>query len=97
EGPGGGQLHPLTGSIEQSRPDLFLQQPDLPGERRLGDVEVIRSPAEVPGGGNGEEILELASFDHGVLWVAGEYTSDGSPGGINVGSASGDSSTEGGN
>ena len=44
---------------EQLGAQLPLQRPDLLGQRGLGDMHPLGGPGEVPGLGDGHEVLEL--------------------------------------
>ena len=54
-----GQLHPPAVPGEQRHPHLRLQQPDLPGQRRLRQVQPVRRAAERAGLGHFAEGAEL--------------------------------------
>ncbi len=54
-----GERDVAAGPTEQFRPQLVLQGPDLLGERRLGDMHLLRGAGEMPRLGDGHEIREL--------------------------------------
>jgi len=43
---GRGQRDPASGSIKQTRAELFFQCIHVPGERRLGETQLIRRPGK---------------------------------------------------
>jgi hypothetical protein len=42
-----GQLHACTGALEQLHAQLFFKRLDVPGQRRLRDVQPLGRPADV--------------------------------------------------
>jgi hypothetical protein len=63
-GPGGGQPDPSGDALENGKPELLLEKPDLPRQRRLGDVKSLRGTMEMLALGNGNEIADATQF-HG--------------------------------
>jgi hypothetical protein len=66
--PGGYRLAGLgghdaaAGALEKLRPQLGLESADLVGERRLGDVELLRRAGEVAVAVHGLDVSELAQL-----------------------------------
>jgi len=54
-----GQAYRPRETIEQARPELFLQLPDMLRQRRLAQMKRLRRAPEAPRPGHGEEDLEL--------------------------------------
>ena len=56
---GGQQGDTSRRALEQRGPELVLEVADLPGQRRLGDVELARGATDVLRLGHGDEIVDL--------------------------------------
>jgi len=59
-----GELDRPVGPVEQLDPELLLEQVDPPAQRRLGDVQPLRGPAEVPFLGDGYKAFQLLHREH---------------------------------
>ena len=60
--PGIGQVDPPGGTAQQRHPQLGLELTDLLGQRRLGHVQPLGGPAEVPLLGDGDEVAQVTEF-----------------------------------
>jgi hypothetical protein len=56
---GGQQAHASRGALEQGGAELVLEAADLPGQRRLREVQAPRGAADVLLLGDGDEVVEL--------------------------------------
>ncbi len=56
---GRGQPHSPAGPVEQPDPERSLEPLDLPGQRRLGQIQPGGGPAVVQFLGDGDETTEL--------------------------------------
>ncbi len=54
----------VGGAVEQSDAQLLLQLPDLAAQRRLGDVQPLGGPGEIPLLSNGKEVAKATQFRH---------------------------------
>ena len=64
--PGVGQVDAAGGAAQQRHPQLGLELPDLLGQRRLGHVQALGGPAEVPLLGDGDEVAQVTKL-HGFI------------------------------
>ena len=60
---GDGQLHAVGRAAQQLAAQQLLERPDLPAQRRLGDVEPLRGPAEVELLGDRDESAQVPELD----------------------------------
>ncbi|MCY1424427.1 hypothetical protein D9M71_401710 [compost metagenome] len=74
---GRGQLEAAGQALEQQHAELFFELLDRGGQRRLGDMQLLRRAAEVEGLGEDQHLPELTKF-HGLCrvgeWAAAPYT-----------------------
>jgi hypothetical protein len=59
DAPGRQQRHSARGAPEERRSDLLLERADLPAQRRLRHVEVLRGSTDVAFLGDGNEVADL--------------------------------------
>jgi hypothetical protein len=59
------ELDVVFGPIEKPDTELVLKELDLLAERRLTDVQSVRSLTKVEGFGNGDDVSEVAEFHEG--------------------------------
>jgi hypothetical protein len=62
---GVGQLDPLGGALEQAGAQLPLHRLDHGGDAGLDDVQTGRGAGEAALLGDGDEVFEVAQFQHG--------------------------------
>lgn len=55
--PGRGEFDVPAGPVKQRHPELAFEPADLLAQRRLGDVQSFRGPAEVKLFSDGDEVL----------------------------------------
>ena len=60
--PGLGQPHAAIGAGEQRHPKLFLEPLHVPGQRRLGQVQMRRGAGDAAEFGDADEIVQAAQF-----------------------------------
>ena len=59
-----GQLELMRGAVQQLDAELLLEKPHLPAERRLGDVQPLGRPREVPLPRDRDEVLQPTKIGH---------------------------------
>jgi len=62
EAAGLGELERPAAALEQQHPQVILQLLDLPGQRRLGDVQALGRAREVQLLGDGNEVTQVTQF-----------------------------------
>ena len=60
-----GQPHAAIGAGEQRHPELFLEPLHVPGQRRLGEMQMRRGAGDAAELGDADEIVQAAQF-HGA-------------------------------
>jgi hypothetical protein len=73
DGAGGREPHAAADPVEQGRAELRLQVADLPGERGLGDVQPLRSAAEILLLRGGDEVAQMAELHAAFRLIPGEH------------------------
>src|SRR5690606_9760446 len=62
--PRGGELQPLAFAREEREPQLRLEREDLPAERRLRDVQLLRGAPDVLVLRDDDEVTQALEIDH---------------------------------
>lgn len=67
------KYHSSPESVEQACAELFFEISNLNGERRLRDMERVRSPRKVLRRGDGKKVSEVTQFhsetNQGIYWL----------------------------
>ena len=71
-------MHPTTRAVEEASAKIVLEPDDLPAQRGLRDVEMLRRAREAERLTDGEELSETVKIKLGrhmteVLWIVAEF------------------------